>query len=45
MVVGFTKCVAFFSFFFDSILDFCGVCGGVRKKVNSAFDRARRVLS
>ena len=44
-MVGFTKCVAFFSLFFDSILDFSGICGGVREKVNSAFDRARRVLS
>ena len=44
-MVGFTKCVAFFSLFFDSILDFSVVCGGVRGKVNSAFDRARRVLS
>ena len=45
MVVGFTKCVAFFSLFFDSILDFSVVCGGVREKVNSPFDRARQVLS
>ena len=44
-MVGFTKCVAFFSLFFDSILDFFGICGGVRENVNSAFDRARRVLS
>ena len=44
-MVGFTKCVAFFSLFFYSIWDFSGVCGGVREKVNSAFDRARRVLS
>ena len=38
-------CIVFFVIFFDSILDFCEVCGGVRKKVNSAFNRARRVLS
>ena len=44
-MVGFTKCVTVFSLFFDSILDFSRVCGGVRGKVNSAFDRARRVLS
>ena len=44
-MVGFTKCVAVFSLFFDSILDFSGVCGGVRGKVNSAFDTGRRVLS
>ena len=44
-MVGFTKCVAFFPFFFDSILDFSVICGGVREKVNSAFDRARRALS
>ena len=43
--MGFTKCVGFFSLFFDSILDFSVVFGGVRGKVNSAFDRARRVLS
>ena len=43
--MGLTKCVAFFSLFFDSILDFSVVCGGVREKLNSAFDRARRVLS
>ena len=44
IVVGFTKCVVF-SLFFDSILDFSWVWGGIRGKVNSAFDRARRVLS
>ena len=44
-MVGFTKCLASFSLFFARILDFSVVCGGVRGKVNSAFDRARRVLS
>ena len=44
-MMGLTKCVAFFSLFFDSILDFSGVCGSVSEKVNSAFDRARRALS
>ena len=34
-----------FSLFFDSILDFSWVWGAIRGKVNSAFDRARRVLS
>ena len=44
-MVEFTKCVAFFQLFLDSILNFSVVCGGVREKVNSAFDRARPVLS
>ena len=35
----------FFRYFVDRILDFCRLCGGVRGKVNSAFDRVRRVLS
>ena len=42
---GLLNVYGFFSLFFDSILDFSGVCGGVRGKVNSEFDRARRVLS
>ena len=33
-----------FSLFFDSILDFSWVWGGIRGKVISAFDRARRFL-
>ena len=40
------KMCSVFSLFFDSILDFSWVWGGgIRGKVNSAFDRARRVLS
>ena len=45
IVVGFTKCLAFFPLFFARILDFSVICGGVREKVNSAFHRTRRALS
>ncbi len=48
IALGFTEIFGFFKVFlgfFSSILGFSPVRGGLFEKVNSAFDRARRVLS